>query len=389
MLPQVNVGFYLFFSRGGIARYTHHLLNALSAEENVSVELACDANFDAGGLKSYAVWPGLQSLAHRRPFVRRSRFVAGQIANPRRFTSRADAKRFDIVHFSDFNHVSYPLWRSAIRRDGRKVVATVHDVRRAKSLVHRGYEDAQLKRFYRDADALFVHSASQAEELVEWARVQRARVHVVPYGPFDYGKPIADRATLRECYALPQDRQIALSFGNLRDDKNLDRLIRATASLKSRVHLLVAGRSAAKGHRPIEHYRKLCQDLGCGSSVTFLTKYLSDDEVAEVFTACDWVALPYASTFTSLSGVMCVAARYQRPVLTSATIAFNEAMAGHDIGLSVRPDDDVSLANGISEMTARISGGYAFRFDDYLKFNSWSSAADRTLRVYRQLLSST
>lgn len=383
-----SVGFYLFFTRGGIARYTHILLTALAEQNEVNAELSCDSDFAIDLAAPYAVWPGLQSLSHRMPTIRRTRFMVGQVANPFRFARHADQRCFDIVHFSDFNHLTYPLWRNSIRRSGRKITATVHDVRRAKSILSRNYEDAQLQRFYREADALFVHSRSQAAELSDWASVDPARVHVVPHGPFDYGHASADRETLREKYGIPEGKLAALSFGNIRDDKNLDRVIRAIAAGDNSVHLLVAGRAAARGHRPLEYYKTLAEELCVADSVTFLTRYLNDDEVAEVFTASDWVALPYGRSFTSQSGVLSVAAHYRRPVLASAIATFKERMDGHDIGVGVEPEDDAALAAGIAKICAQLRVGHVYRFDDYLRANSWATNARLTTNIYRELLAS-
>jgi hypothetical protein len=110
--------------------------------------------------------------------------------------------------------------------------------------------------------------------------------------------------------------------------------------------------------------------------------------VAEVFTASDWVALPYGRSFTSQSGVLSVAAHYRRPVLASAIATFKERMDGHDIGVGVEPEDDASLASGIAKICAQLRVGHVYRFDDYLRANSWATNARLTTNIYRELLAS-
>ncbi|WP_428938300.1 glycosyltransferase family 4 protein [Fontivita pretiosa] len=376
---------YLFFCRGGIARYTLELLRELSARPELWMELVCESAFDLPRQLTYSIWPELYSLGHRFALLRRSRFMAGQCVNPVRLCHRAAKVGYQIVHFSDFNHVTYPLWARAVRTNGRKVVATVHDVTRAKCLLNRRYEDSQLRRFYRDADALFVHSRAQAAELVTWAAVDPQRVHVVPMGGTDYGRPSADKQQLRLRHGIPAGKLAGLSFGNLRDDKNLDLLLSALVSTRRDVHLVVAGREAARGHKPFDHYRRLCQELGILESVTFMSGYLSDQQVADLFTMCDFVVLPYSSRFTSQSGVIGVAAQYRRPVLASSTVTFRELLSDHDIGLLIEPDNGQSLEAGLAQMARLIQANHPFRFDEYLRANSWHVNAEITSRVYARL----
>ena len=116
-------------------------------------------------------------------------------------------------------------------------------------MLNRRYEDRQLCRFYRRADALFVHSRSQAADLLEFANVDAARVHVVPHGnPYDYGPPKpASKAVLRTQLGLPQDKTVALFFGNIRDEKNLALLMQAASRYKDCLHLVVAGSANVSG----------------------------------------------------------------------------------------------------------------------------------------------
>jgi len=382
---RLRVGVYVFFCRGGIARYTLELLRELSARRELWVELVCESAIDLPHQLDYSVWPGLHSLGHRSALLRRLRFLAGQWVNPLRLCHRAASVGYQIAHFGDFNHVTYPLWARAVRTNGRKIVATVHDVTRAKCLVNRWYEDSQLRRFYRDADALFVHSRAQAAELVTWAAVDPQRVHVVPMGGFDYGRPSADKQQLRRRHGIPDGKLAGLFFGNLRDDKNLDLLLSALVSARRDVHLVVAGREGARGHKPLDYYRGLCHDLSVHQCVTFISGYLSDVQVADLFTMCDFVVLPYSSRFTSQSGVIGVAAQYRRPVLASATVTFRELLSDHDIGLLMEPDNVQSLATGLSRMVRLVQAAYPFRFDDYLRANSWHVNAEITSRVYARL----
>jgi glycosyltransferase involved in cell wall biosynthesis len=383
---ELSICQYLFFSRGGIARYTDEVLAAMATIAGVRCELACDSGFEPANRGAYSQWAGLMPLAHSVRWRQRMRFLRGQIVNPRRFARHAKENAFDIAHLCDFNHLTYPLWRSQLRRSVRKVVISVHDVRREKALLHRGFEETQLKEIYRDADALLVHSAAQRAELHAFAGVDPNRIHHIPFGLLGYGRASAPCDELRRKFGLPADKQIALVFGNLRDDKNLELFLRAAAPHANDLHVVVAGRAAAHGHQSLEHYQQLCASLGTSSSVTFISRYLADTEVADIFSACDWVATPYAASFTSYSGVVSVAATYRRPILVSDTDTFREALADHRFAILANIESHDSLTNDISEMLRRAPTIAAGDFDSFVSRQSWRENAEQTVAVYRSLL---
>lgn len=382
---RLKVLFYCCFPGGGIGRYTHELLQRMSGFPGVEVELACLPGFHWRGAAGYPIWPGLREISHPTAWRRRSRFLIGQFANPTRLFRRARDTGADIVHLSNINHLTFDWWKRLTNAGPFRVVATAHDVRRAKAMLNRGYEDRQLKRFYQRADALFVHSRAQARELRDFAGVRDERIHLVPHGPYDYGRPSAETFELRSRLGLPRDKQIALFFGNIRDEKNLELLIRSWPHFSHDTQLVVAGRGDGGMHRPIGYYKSLVQQLSLSHAVTFLDRYIPDEAVADLFAASDWVALPYSRTFTSQSGVLNVAVCYNRPVVTSRTATINEMLDQYDIGVCVEPDDSAALVAGIESLQARLRTGHQHEFEKYRHEFSWDEAARRTLEVYASL----
>ena len=386
---RLRVLFYLFFPSSGIARYTHEQMTQLGRFADLELELACQAGYDWADVAPYRVWCGLRSIAHQNALRRRVRFLVAQGVNPLRACRRALDIGADIMHFANINHLTYPLWHRALDRSAVRVAITVHDVRRQKAMLHRGFEDAQLRRLYRRADALFVHAQSQRDELVEFAGVQPERIHLVPHGTLDYGTTSSDRRALRRQFGLPENGQVALFFGNIRDEKNLDLLLRALPRFANRLHVLVAGREGAKGQKPLEFYRALAAELGVEENVTFMSGYIPDEQVPKLFAASDWVALPYSRRFTSQSGVLNVAAQYHRPVVISSAPTFEETLRACDVGVLVEPDDLAALESGIEEMCRRIDENHQHEFDRYARLFGWEENARRTREVYYQLVGQT
>ena len=382
----IRVGAYVYFPGGGIGRYTVEVLRALGRLPDVDAELWCAPDFHWQQPEGYGVWDGLWALSHPRPTVRRSNFLISQVLSPRRAARRARRQGTDIVHFASFNNLTFPLWRRALANSGARVVITAHDVLRVKPILHAGWEDRQLAATYRWADALLVHSEHQKAELVAFAGVEPGRVHIVPHGPYVYAGATAPVADLRQRYGLPADQPVALFFGQLRDEKGLEPFFHAMARSERPFHLLVTG-AAGGGHRGADYYRQAAARAGVADRVTMLDRFVPDEEVGDVFTAADWVALPYAERFTSQSGVLNVAAHFRKPVLVSSAPVLAETVAASGIGVVAGGDDADALRVAADTLGDRVASGAPFPFDAYAEDYSWQANAERTRAVYRAILS--
>lgn len=356
-------------------------MTAMGQRSEVDVEAICTPDYEWAHADGYATWDGLASISHDVPTLRRGRFLKGQFVNPKRAIEHAVSTGLDVLHLANINHLSFPYWRPKIEGTDVTVVASAHDVKRAKSIISRWWEDRQLQAFYRFADALFVHSSHQVRELVEFAGVDREKVHVVPHGLYSHGPVEASQAALREKWALPLDRRIALLFGKIRDEKNLDGLLRALSQTEQSPYLIVAGREDGR-HRGVDYYKQLADELGIRESVRFIPRRIADDEVGELFVASDWVALPYREKFTSQSGVLNVAAHYERPVLVSSAPVLRETIQACDIGVACPGDEPADLANGIETMHRRLRKASAHSFGEYRRQYSWEENVRRTISVY-------
>jgi glycosyltransferase involved in cell wall biosynthesis len=359
-------------------------MKTMGERSDVEVEAICTPDYKWGRSDEYATWEGLASISHDVPTLRRLRFLKGQFVNPKRAIEHVRSSGLEVLHLANINHLTFPCWRPKIEAADVQVVASAHDVKRQKSMISRRWEDRQLKAFYRFADALFVHSDYQARELIDFAGVAQNRVHVVPHGLYAHGPVQESRTTLRERWELPSDQQVALFFGKIRDEKNLDGFLRALSLTDQSVHLIVAGREDGN-HRAIDYYRKLANVLGVTDQVTFVPRFIEDPKVAELFVASDWVALPYESRFTSQSGVLNVAAHYERPVLVSSAPVLQETVQACDIGIACSGDDPEDLASGINAMHERLESGYDHAFEEYRQRFSWEENVQRTVKVYKQL----
>jgi glycosyltransferase involved in cell wall biosynthesis len=166
---------------------------------------------------------------------------------------------------------------------------------------------------------------------------------------------------------------VFLAFGFIRDNKNLDLVIRALVENPSAV-LVVMGRAQSKKDKPLEFYRNLAAELGVQDRVNFFDGFVPDEKLASYFAAADVVVLTYDGSFHSQSGVLNVAARARRPVLVSAGESpLKDCVERFRLGVFVEPDNLRALQEGMKMVMSdewRVIGGRP-DWEGYEAFASW------------------
>jgi glycosyltransferase involved in cell wall biosynthesis len=287
--------------------------------------------------------------------------------------------RVDVVLFDCVTELLAPLWAGphlAISRLlGVRYALTVHDPERCRLFGPRWWHELSIRAAYAPFCVALVHGA---------ARLKPGLIpdHVIlrdaPLGVFAVqGIENASGRALREDLGIPTGASLALAFGGINDRKNLDVVIGAVARVPE-VHLLVAGKPLSGRDRPIDFYRRLAVDLCVADRVHFVSAFIPEDRIASVFDAADIIVLAYAAGFASQSGVLHVAANWDKPVVASAGPGpLLDTVVGFDLGLTVQPGSCSELADAFERLK---SSGYPR--DGWSRFRaaaSWRANIDRLL----------
>jgi glycosyltransferase involved in cell wall biosynthesis len=320
------------FGRGGIARYAADVASFIAGTvERVVVATTPSGpapGFDGHSVVWFPVAGGLVAQA------------AGAVWGLARAAQQP--RRGDVVWIPLGIRPGYDvLLATAVRTSGAKLVATVHN----RAPHSGGRESPLVVAAARMADVVVVHTG----ELEQWGRQRHLRVTRLPFPPPQVrgGTGRHTRFSLR----IPDDHVCLLMFGNLSPYKGWRHLLRALATARARdpdlpLTLVLAGR--ATGAEPLDE----APALGVAAAIRRLPGYIEDDELDDLLSLADAVALPYLGVDHSGAGAL--AASRGLSALASDLPTLRELFG--DAALYVPPGDVGRLAEALSAFPAALAG---------------------------------
>ena len=175
----------------------------------------------------------------------------------------------------------------------------------------------------------------------------RLRTTVIPHGIYTFPPATVVRGQIRREMGIPEEAQVWLSFGHVRDGKNLDLVIRALAHFPD-AFLMVAGKEQSGGQKPVAFYQNLAAQCGVASRCLWLNRFIAAEEVGNLFEASDLVLLTYSKDFRSASGVLNAAAYFHKPCVASSGQGNLQTMVSqYNLGIWVEPDQLETLIAGL------------------------------------------
>ncbi len=357
---------------GGLADYAHAQAEALAARGH-SVVLLAPAGFPFQSARyQRRNLPSLNSQASRLRWLQRLGTAVTILNQQAALSQTIAATGTRRVLFTTYSEYLAPLWAWRLRiwmRRGVRFAAVVHDPVRDFVVGPRWWHRLSIAQGYSFLTVALLHAPIQ----LDTGSPQPAlRTRLIPHGPYRYPPQQATAQELRQRLSIPADATLLLSFGHLRNNKNLQLILEAMVQLP-KVWLLIAGPEATAGQHPSAHYRQRAERLGVTNRCRWQIGYQSPEQVAEHFSAADAVLLTYSAQFRSASGVMHLAAHYRKPVIASAgASALLDAVHGFNLGVVTPPDDAAALLNGIRRF---LSDPPTPDWQTYEQANSWDRNA--------------
>jgi glycosyltransferase involved in cell wall biosynthesis len=285
------------------------------------------------GLLSHAIRPREFNLEYRQRDPR----ILSQYFN---LLSSVRRKGYDLLYTS-FEGLPYffPLLSAMI--DCEKVIYGVHNVHTPKGAanelsmrMYQRYAFRAMKRFH-------VFSRYQLRVIEELLPTKQH--YYAPFAPDDYGTSTA---------CPPNDRIRFTSFGYIREYKRLDLLISAFKTLYDEglrnIELVIAGRCDDWGpyEAMINNHPRIHTRIGI----------VPNKEIPDLISSSHYIVLPYQDGCQS--GVLPLAYRYHKPVITSDIDSFRDAVVEGSTGFQFRNLSQVSLCQVMRDVVLKHNNAY-------------------------------
>jgi glycosyltransferase involved in cell wall biosynthesis len=366
-------GIPLATPRTGIGHYTFELAQSLA-------QLAAEEEFELVApvpveVKAAVNLPNLRTVHARSGVLRRRWWTIG-------LPLYVGENGLRLFHGTNYN---IPLWHRC------PTVVTVHDLSlllhsdtHREDLVQRARR--RLPTMTRVATHIITDSEAVKQEICEHLRVAPEKITAVPLAPRRAFRQISEKQALATRRRLGVKDDFILFVGTVEPRKNLLSLVRAfdellrTTDLKPQ--LVVAGQKGWLTDDLFDHV----EQSAVAKHILF-TGYVSDEDLASLYSSCRvsvYPSLYEGFGFPPLEAMACGA-----PVITSRIPVIMETSQG--AARLITPTDVQELTTALHELLSdeNVRRHYAEAGPKRAAEFTWERTAEKTLEVYREVLSQT
>lgn len=372
------------WSNGGLAEHVHYQAQAFM-RRGTEVIVLCPTDYLHGRDLAYPVMRIYGSLRKRqKPFIFFPRWLRSVLKTKTflgiqwRLALEITRRKPDFVLLDSYAEYLSPLWiwPHWMLTKLRKVIyiANIHDPVRDFVVGPKWWHNWSVRLAYWPIRLGIVHQHLSVNEVIP----PHVSVVEAPVGVYDLKESKVDSGEVRRAWGAGEQTIVFLSFGFIRDNKNIDILIRAL-NYNSDAMLVVMGSIQSSSNKTHSFYRNLATDLGVSERVVLFEKFVPDEEIAAYFAAADFIAITYSGTFHSQSGVLNVAARAGRRVLASGGESpLKSSVLRFQLGEFVEPDNADSIAAGMERLCRQHKGDVQtpdVDWEGYKAYASWDRNA--------------
>ncbi|RKP45851.1 glycosyltransferase [Cohnella endophytica] len=306
----------------GLATYTHHLREAIAhAKGNMPLD-AVVTMCNPDEREDYKE-PWMLPLMKQEP------------EEYRKVADLINQSSVDIVslqhEFGIFGGEAGSYVIELLRRLKKPVVTTFHTV-----FEHpvTPYSEVQ-KQIAQWSDHMIVMNRKGIGYLHDNFEVPLEKITFVPHGT-----PVpnrTDRANVRKEMGWEQ-RKVLFTFGLLGRSKGIELILKAMATAVQAVPELlyvIAGQTHPEvrkheGEAYRDELKTLVQDLGLEHHVQWIDRYVPEDNLVSLISACDLYVTPYPGMAQITSGTLAYAAGLGRPILSTPYVYARDLVQGHE-----------------------------------------------------------
>lgn len=374
--PTPKVLIFSPSSTGGIAEHTYYQARAL---EKAGAKVIClvPPSFLGGRKTDFETIPCLSEAVEGESGLGKKFRMAWRIIWSRYVLFwQIIRHRPDLILLDSYVEYLAPLWIDPhillSRFFGFRYAANLHDPVRSYVIGPKWWHILSVWLAYQPIDFVLVHHDLHDRSVVP----KRVKVVVAPHGLYDVNLANYESQQVRDGWGIQPGQKVFLSFGYVRDGKNLDLAIKALSDVPEAV-LVVAGSIASTKERTFQFYRGLADEVGVADRCRFFEGFVNDEEMGRYFAGTDFILLTYSASFHSQSGVLNVAAKARKQILASASPSpMMNAVIKYKLGVTVEPDSKDAIVSGMRRLLQESSIPL---WDAYEAAASWELNAQRVL----------
>ncbi|MFA6151650.1 MAG: glycosyltransferase family 4 protein [Chitinophagaceae bacterium] len=262
-----------------------------------------------------------------------------------------------------------------LKMAGLEIIAIVHDV---ESFAGKDKPLFQKIIFNHLADKLMLHNQFSSDVLTEKYNNKsvKAKVKIIPHGNFhDLPSKKLDKVEARKRLSISSNFIYLLFFGQIKEVKGLEILIKSLPYLPNNVKLIIAGKPWKSD---FQAYQKIINNLGLNDRIETQIGFVEDIQRDLLFRACDIIVLPYKQIFQS--GVLLMAFSYKLPVVASNLKPMKELIRHGETGFLFDSENEISLANTVSAAITALAISNIVSdcaWNEANEINNWNSIAEK------------
>ncbi|MDR9418918.1 glycosyltransferase [Gracilimonas sp.] len=230
------------------------------------------------------------------------------------------------------------------------------------------------KRLINQSDNLIVISEKSTKEAENLG--VKTNVTKLFHPVYEQSFPEETESELRTKYGVEEVEHVFLFFGLIRSYKGLDIMIKALNKIdlkKHKIRPLIAGEFYANKNDLLSMIKSEHRDF-----YIIVDRFVSDYEMAEIFTISDVLVMPYKSA--TQSGILANAINFNVPVIVSSLTGLTEHVHKNVNAFTFEPGDIEGLKNDIIKLTDKKTREAFKEALKPLKSDlSWSTFSDELL----------
>ena len=289
----------------------------------------------------------------------------------------------DMVHiqheYNIFSKLKNELNQVAAKYKGRTAI-TLHTV----------YPPSGVFDLQESADCFIIHNDYGKEYLLKQG-IKRNIIKIIPHGTLLLPRIPSNEARVK--LRLPQDRKIILTHSFIERRKNLDKIIKAVATLKNELPIIYIHVGTVHPHALVSlgqsylnECNQLIRELDVVSEVMIINRFINEEELGYYLAAADIIIIMEESSYPEIhgSGVLHTVAP-GKPIMASDIPDFAEV-----------PDDAIyKIANTEKSVEKAIrdiflNPEFASRLSDnfliYAQATSWENTSKIHAELYEDML---